>query len=101
MALTKWGFVYTLGGDGKARRRDEIGSDECRLIALGVPDVSHAADAAVELTREGCEMIEYCGAFGARAMADVLDAVSEHDVPVGAVTYGGDATAGLHRVFEQ
>ena len=99
MGLTKWGFVYTLGTDAAEPRRDELGSADCLLVAVGVPDVSDAARAAVELAAEGCELVEFCGAFGARDMAEVLDVVEQHGVPVGVVTYGGDATKGLHRLF--
>jgi len=99
MALNKWGFVYTLGPDAAVERRDEIGSEGCRLVAVGVLDVSGAAHAAEELAKSGCELIEFCGAFGAAAMAEVLDAVGGRDVPVGVVSYGGDAATGLHRIF--
>ena len=99
MALTKWGFVYTLGGGGDAERRDEIGSDSCLLVAVGVSDVSNAARAAVDLANEGCELVEFCGGFGAESIAAVLAALGPSGVPVGAVSYGADATPGLHRIF--
>ena len=99
MGLKKWGFVYTLGGDGEAERRDELGSEACRLVAVGVSDVAHAARVAVDLANDGCELIEFCGAFGATPMAEVIAALEPLEVPVGTVTYGGDATQGLHRIF--
>lgn len=99
MALSRWGFVYTLGADATSDRRDEVGSDGCCLVAVGVIDVAQAAEAAVELANDGCELIEFCGAFGAAAISEVLDAIGERDVPVGVVSYGGDATNGLHRIF--
>ncbi|GJM38742.1 MAG: hypothetical protein DHS20C19_21090 [Acidimicrobiales bacterium] len=99
MALNKWGFVYTLGGDSEAARRDEIGSDACRLVAVGVPDVSHAARVAIDLANDGCELVEFCGAFGAGPMAEVIAALEPLGVPVGTVSYGGDATSGLHQIF--
>lgn len=99
MGLNKWGFVYTLGGGGEAERRDELGSAECRLVAVGVADVAQAARVAIELANDGCELVEFCGAFGAAPMADVIAALEPLGVPVGAVSYGGDATAGLHRIF--
>ena len=74
MALNKWGFVYTLGHEASEPRRDEIGSPDCRLIAVGVLDVTDAAPAAAGLADEGCELVEFCGAFGATAMASVLEA---------------------------
>jgi len=99
VALNKWGFVYTLGVDATSERRDEIGSDGCRLVAVGVLDVSAAARAAVDLADDGCQLVEFCGAFGAAAIAEALDAVGRRDVPLGVVSYGGDAATGLHRIF--
>ncbi len=97
MSMAKWGFVYTVGGPDL--RRDELGSEDCRLVALGIPDVSGAVDAAVELVAEGCELVEFCGAFGAVAMADVVLRARELGVPVGQVTYGTDAASGLNSLF--
>ncbi len=99
MALNKWGFDYTLGGDAETERRDEIGSDACRLVAVGVADVSHAARVAIDLANEGCELVEFCGGFGARSMGEVLEALEASGVPVGVVSYGGDSATGLHRIF--
>lgn len=98
MALSKWGFVYTLS-EGEPIRRDELGSESCRLIAVGVPSTDLASDACLQLVSEGCELVEFCGAFGARQISDVQQALSDSGVPVGVVTYGGDATAGLHQLF--
>ena len=98
MALTKWGFVYTVA-EGDEIRRDQIGTDACRLIAVGVPSTGLAASITAELVDEGCQLVEFCGAFGAREMADVQKTLADSEVPVGVVTYGGDATAGLHRLF--
>jgi hypothetical protein len=98
MALTRWGFVYTVGPEDPIRR-DDIGSDGCRLIAVGVPSTELAAVVCVELADDGCELIELCGAFGAAALAEVERALAAVEVPVGVVTYGVAATAGLHRLF--
>ncbi len=97
MSMVKWGFVYTVGGPES--RRDELGSDACRLVALGIPEASGAVEAAVELVAEGCELIEFCGAFGAVGMADVIPRARDLGVPVGHVTYGADAASGLTRLF--
>lgn len=98
MALSKWGFVYTVAS-GDEIRRDEIGSPTCRLLAVGVPSTDLAASVCVELVDQGVELIEFCGAFGARELADVHEVLAGSAVPIGAVTYGGDATAGLYRLF--
>jgi hypothetical protein len=98
MPLTKWGFVYTVGPADEIRR-DVLGSDTCRLLTVGVPSTDLASTASLELIDAGAELVEFCGAFGAREMAQVQDALAARTVPIGVVTYGGDATAGLHRLF--
>ena len=98
MALTRWGFVYTVGPDDPIRR-DDIGSEGCRLIAVGVPSTDVATRACTELSDDGCELIELCGAFGAAEVAEVERALADRAVPVGVVFYGVTATAGLHRLF--
>lgn len=98
MALTKWGFIYTLGGDAGDRRTDVVGSPGCVLVVVGVPSVDDAPAAARELVDDGVELIELCGAFGAPGTAAVVAAVGA-DVPVGGVLYGGEATPGLTALF--
>lgn len=46
----------------------------------------------------GVELIELCGGFGVVGLAAMTAAVSGR-VPVGAVFYGVDASAGLQRLF--
>ena len=53
---------------------------------------------AKKLADEGYQLIELCGGFGASGTAAVIEAVS-HRVPVGAVSYGVEASAGLQRLF--
>lgn len=98
MALTKWAFIYTLGDPAADIRRDEIGSDVCRLIAIGVPRVADAAAVAADLAEEGVELIELCGAFDAGGLNAVAQATGGA-VPTGAVFYGGGAVPALHALF--
>jgi predicted polyphosphate/ATP-dependent NAD kinase len=100
MALSRWGFIYTLGPDADAgsNRVDVVGSPGCVLVTVGVPSVDDAPAAARELVDDGVELIELCGAFGAPGTAAVVAAVGA-DVPVGGVFYGGEATAGLNALF--
>ena len=90
----KWGFIYTLDDASEARRTDIIGT----LVCVGVPSVADASDAARQLVAEGVELIELCGGFGGAGLATVISAVDGR-VPVGAVFYGVDASAGLQRLF--
>ncbi|MGH1359888.1 MAG: DUF6506 family protein [Burkholderiaceae bacterium] len=96
--MKKWGFIYTLGGTSTTTRTDTIGSEECTLVCVGVPDVAAAPDAARALIEEGVQLIELCGAFSGAGLADVTSAVAG-EVPIGAVFYGGEASGGLHRLF--
>jgi predicted polyphosphate/ATP-dependent NAD kinase len=98
MALTRWGFIYTLGPDAPEIRRDEIGSAACVLLTTGVPAEGDAPAVARQLADEGVELIELCGAFGPAGTAAVTEAVGDR-VPVGGVYDGGEATAGLAALF--
>lgn len=90
----KWGFIYTLDDPSDAQRIDRIGT----LVCVGVPTINDAPAVAKQLVAEGAELIELCGGFGGAGLASVVSAV-EGRVPVGAVFYGVDASAGLQRLF--
>ena len=90
----KWAFIYTLDDPSEAQRTDIIGT----FICVGVRSVADAPAVARRLLAEGVELIELCGGFGGAGLAAVIDAV-EGRVPVGAVFYGVDASAGLQRLF--
>ena len=90
----KWAFVYTLDDPDNEARTDTIGT----MVCVGVRKVSDAPEAAQRLIAEGVELIELCGGFGGAGLAAVVAAVGGR-VPVGAVFYGVDASAGLQRLF--
>jgi hypothetical protein len=90
----KWAFIYTLESDSQAQRIDRIGT----LVCVGISDIKHAPEIARQLLAEGVELIELCGGFGGAGLAQVVEAV-EGKVPVGAVFYDTNATAGLARLF--
>jgi len=96
--MKKWGFIYTLGDAGAVSRRDVIGSSACELVCVGVPTVEDGPAAARDLLADGVQLIELCGAFSGTGLSEVVGAV-KGEVPVGAVFYGGEASAGLHRLF--
>jgi hypothetical protein len=98
VALTRWGFIYTLGPDGTEVVRGEAGSPGCVLITAGVPSVADAPAVAAGLVDEGAQLIELCGAFGPSGTAAVVAAVGDR-VPVGGVYYGGEATDALAVLF--
>jgi hypothetical protein len=90
----KWAFFYTLDEPSEPTRIDHVGT----MVCVGVPDVSHAPVIARQLVDDGVELIELCGGFGGAGLASVTAAVNGR-VPVGAVFYGVDASAGLQRLF--
>lgn len=96
--MQRWGFIYTLGEGANGPERQELVAGGCTLVCVGIPTVDGARAAARGLLDEGAELIELCGAFGANGLAAVLAEV-DGVVPVGAVFYGGDAAAGLQRLF--
>ena len=90
----KWAFIYTLDDSSAELRIDVIGS----LVCAGVPRVSDAPAVARQLVADGVELIELCGGFGGAGLALIASAV-KNQVPVGAVFFGVDASAGLNRIF--
>jgi len=92
----KWAFIYTLDTPADEQRRDVVGS----LICIGVRKVEDAPAIARELLDEGVELIELCGGFGGSGLGSVIAAI-EGRIPVGAVFYSVDASAGLQRLFGQ
>jgi len=90
----KWAFIYTLDDPSAEPRIDVIGS----LVCVGVSNVSDAPAVARQLIADGVELIELCGGFGGAGLGLVVSAVKNR-VPVGAVFFGVDASAGLNRIF--
>lgn len=90
----KWGFIYTLDEPNAGTRSDTIGL----LTCVGIQNIAEAPAIARQLVADGVELIELCGAFGGAGLGAVIAAV-EGRVPVGAVFYGADASAGLQRLF--
>jgi hypothetical protein len=90
----KWAFIYLLDHPDEAARTDQVGT----LTCVGIQRVEDAPDVVRQLLAEGIELIELCGGFGGAGLAAVT-AAAEGRVPVGAVFYGVDASAGLQRLF--
>lgn len=90
----KWGFIYTLDDPNALPRSDVIGA----LTCVGISSVAAGPEAARRLVEDGVELIELCGAFSGAGLAAVTAAVDGR-VPVGAVFYGAEASAGLQRLF--
>lgn len=95
MALTKLGFIVT-GSDLASRMI--MRSPTFEMIAVGVTSPEEGLDVARGLVDEGVQLIELCGGFGPLWTSRVIDAIGAR-VPVGAVSYGPEAIAGLHAIF--
>jgi hypothetical protein len=89
----KWAFLYLLEPD-EPQRVDTLGA----LVSAGVRNIGEAAAVARQLVDDGVELIELCGGFGGAGLGVIVNAV-QGKVPVGAVFYGVDASAGLQRLF--
>jgi len=94
--MTKWAFIYTLDEPAVEPRIDILGS----LVCVGVPSVADAPELARRLVADGVQLIELCGGFGGSGLGAVVAAVHSR-VPVGAVFFGVEASAGLNRLFPQ
>ena len=92
--MMRWAFIYTLDRPAEEPRFDRIGS----LVCVGVSSVAEAPGVARQLVADGVELIELCGGFGGAGLGAIVSAV-ENRVPVGAVFYGVEASAGLSRIF--
>ena len=96
MALRQWGFVYLADGCDPDRDVSRVDTGTSVTVLVGVGHVGQVVDVARKLAAEGAQLIELCGAFGPVWTARVIEAV---DIPVGAVTYGSEATEQLHALF--
>lgn len=90
----KWAFIYTLDDPAEPTRIDRIGT----LVCVGIANIAEAPEMTRQLLAEGVELIELCGGFGGAGLGSVVSAANGR-VPVGAVFYGVDASAGLQRLF--
>ncbi|WP_028921588.1 DUF6506 family protein [Pseudonocardia acaciae] len=94
--LHRWGFVYLSPGTDPTRTVADSGDRVAVLV--GVPTVEDAPAAARALVTEGAQLVELCGGFGPVHTARVIEAIDDA-VPVGAVSYGPEATDRLHEIF--
>jgi hypothetical protein len=98
MALTSWGFIYTGSGNDPSRTRAVLGSDACKLIAVGIEKPEQGLAVAQQMVADGVQLIELCGGFGPVWTAKIIAAIDDR-VPVGSVGYGPETIARLHAIF--
>ena len=102
MALTHWTFLYAAAGlpDRGELREVATGSSTTVLVGFPTADAALAAclpDGSLAEVLDATELLELCGAFGHDHVA-ALRAARPH-LPIGLVTYAGDATGQLHALF--
>ena len=90
----RWACIYTLEDPREPTRIDTLGG----LVSVGVPRIEDGPAIARRLVVDGVELIELCGGFGGAGLAAVIAAVDGR-VPMSAVFYGVEASAGLQRLF--
>jgi hypothetical protein len=101
MALERWLFLYTAPGLPAEGRVEVVKTASCTTTLAGFP----ATDAALTACRAGladtlasAQLVELCGGFASEHVL-AIRAIVGPVVPVGLVTYTGDMTAALHRLF--
>lgn len=92
--IAKYGFILLSPGSDPSRHQTTLQSGGLATTIIAVPDPSRAPAIAAALVKEGVQLIELCGAFGPIWTAKVLEA-TEHQVPVGAVSYGVESISKL------
>jgi hypothetical protein len=101
MALERWLFLYTAPGLPLEGRVDVVKTAACATTLAGFPSTDGAMAACgggLADTLAAAQLVELCGGFASRHVL-AIRAIVGPDVPVGLVTYTGDMTAALHRLF--
>jgi hypothetical protein len=98
MALKYFAYIYLAPGFNAETNTSESESGSrsdltiCRFKAVGLDfkDKARVTEVAVQLVKEGVQLIELCGGFGPLWIAKVTEAIGGA-VPVGSVAYGPEA----------
>jgi hypothetical protein len=90
----KWAYIYEHPGTDPDADRVVLERDGQHTLLVPVPGPAAAPAVASALADEGVRLIELCGGFTLREAAAVVEAVSGR-VPVGHVSFAGDAAAGV------
>jgi hypothetical protein len=101
MALERWLFLYTAPGLPAEGRVEVVKTAACTTTLAGFPDTGmamRACRASLTDTLASAQLVELCGGFASEHVLAIRTIVGPA-VPVGLVTYTGDMTAALHRLF--
>ncbi len=99
MSFNSWGFIYLgLGDEDPAVDREVVERGGLTTTFVAVPERSAAVEVAADLVDAGAQLIELCGAFGPKWVAEVIEATGGC-VPVGGVSYGMESVPALASLF--
>jgi len=101
MAIERWLFLYTAPGLPAAGRVEVVKTPACTTTLAGFPTTAMAMKGCrdgLTDTLASAQLVELCGGFASEHVLAIRTIVGP-DVPVGLVTYTGDMTAALHRLF--
>jgi len=101
MALERWLFLYTAPGLPAEGRVEVVKTPACTTTLAGFPTTDmamRACSSGLTDTLASSQLVELCGGFASEHLLTIR-AIVGPAVPVGLVTYTGDMTAALHRLF--
>jgi hypothetical protein len=90
--MISWAFIFDAPETDSKTDRFVIERGGMRSIMVPVSDPSDAVALAVELVKEGVQMIELCGGFELPLVGKIIEATGGN-VPVGHVGFSGARTA--------
>ena len=101
MALERWLFLYTAPGLPSGGRVDVVRTDTSTTTLAGFPTTDAAmvaCRAGLQAVLSAAQLVELCGGFDSRHVLAVRE-MTGATVPVGLVTFTGDMTDALYRLF--